>query len=97
MIIEITAQEAWKVIDAIKAYPENYVVNNNIANMFKKIQKDLESAIKSENLSETKSKKQITSKTENTKKRKGHVTVSTGKRTYGTQAVVGRKATKKSD
>ena len=50
MFLEISAAEAWKIIDAIKAYPENYHVSENIQNMFKKIRKDIEKSIKDENL-----------------------------------------------
>ena len=46
----MSSQEAWKVIDAIKAYPENYHVSDNIQSMFKKIQKDIEQGIKNETL-----------------------------------------------
>ena len=46
MFLEISAAEAWKIIDAIKAYPENYHVSENIQNMFK----DIEKSIKDENL-----------------------------------------------
>ena len=93
MIIEISTQEAWKIIDASKAYPENYSVSDSVIKMFKKIQKDLQKSIKDENLGVSKPKiKQTT-----TKETKGGVKVSTGRRKRKTQAVVGRRATKKSD
>jgi sulfur relay (sulfurtransferase) DsrC/TusE family protein len=50
MYLEITTNEAWKIIDAMKAYPENYDVSDPIQKMFKKIRKDIEKAIKDENL-----------------------------------------------
>jgi len=50
MYLEISSSEAWKIIDAIKAYPENYHVSEPIQKMFKKIRKDIEKAIKDENL-----------------------------------------------
>ena len=62
MIIEISTQEAWKIIDAIKAYPENYSVSDSVIKMFKKIQKDLEKSIKDENLGVSKPKKRVTTK-----------------------------------
>lgn len=92
MIIEISIQEGFKIIDAIKAYPENYDVSYSIKKMFKKIQKDLEKVIKDENLGVSKPVKKKT-----TKKDIGGVKVSTGRQKRKTQAVVGRKATKKSD
>ena len=62
MIIEISTQEAWKIIDAIKAYPENYDVSDSVIKMFKKIQKDLQKSIKDENLGVSKPTKKVTTK-----------------------------------
>ena len=68
VIIEISTQEAWKVIDAIKAYPENYSVSDSVIKMFKKIQKDLEKSIKDENLGVSKPAKKATTKRATAKK-----------------------------
>ena len=71
MIIEISTQEAWKIIDAIKAYPENYSVSDSVIKMFKKIEKDLQKSIKDENLGVSKpTKKVITKKEQPVKKAK---------------------------
>jgi len=50
MYLEVSFSESWKIIDAIKAYPENYHVSEPVQKMFKKIRKDIEKAIKDENL-----------------------------------------------
>lgn len=68
MIIEISTQEAWKIIDAIKAYPENYSVSDSVIKMFKKIQKDLQKSIKDENLGVSKPTKKVITKRATAKK-----------------------------
>lgn len=68
MIIEISSQEAWKIIDAIKAYPENYSVSDSVIKMFKKIEKDLQKSIKDENLGVSKPTKKATTNRATVKK-----------------------------
>lgn len=42
MQIDITKQEAWKIIDAIKAYTNDYAVNGSVNKIFSNVLKKLE-------------------------------------------------------
>lgn len=41
MQIEISKQEAWKIIDAIKAYTNDYAVNGSVNKIFSNVLKKL--------------------------------------------------------
>jgi len=46
MPIEISKQEAWKLLDAIKAYTKDYAVNVSVKKTFNNLVKKLETITK---------------------------------------------------
>jgi len=48
MEIDITKQEAWKLIDAVKAYMKDYTVTGTVHKTFDSISKKLKEVIKGE-------------------------------------------------
>lgn len=47
MNVEISKQEAWKLLDAIKTYTKDYAVNGAVAKTFSNISKKLEKIVNS--------------------------------------------------
>lgn len=45
MLIEITKQEAWKVLDAIQTYTKDYAVNGSVSKTLSSISKKLKKVV----------------------------------------------------
>ena len=45
-MLDVSVNEMWKILDAIKAYHKDYYVNENVTKMLKSIERKIKKAIK---------------------------------------------------
>ena len=47
-MLDVSVNEMWKILDAIKHYHDDYYVNDNVTKMLKDIEKKIKKTIKQE-------------------------------------------------